>query len=64
MLYLIVWAGIASGIIQERCFIEGLQGWPYKGIALPTLIYFLIDLFFDRLPTVCPSEVECSEMGL
>ena len=42
----IVWAGFASGVVQERYLIEGLQAWPYEGIALPTLNYFLIDLFF------------------
>ena len=35
---MIVWAGFASKIIQERCFIDGLQAWPHKGIAPPTLI--------------------------
>ena len=53
----IVWTGFATVVIQERCFIEGLQAWPYMGIALPTLINFLINLFFDCLPTVCPTDV-------
>ena len=39
---MIAWTGFASIIIQERCFIEGLQAWSYKDIAPTTLIYFLI----------------------
>ena len=45
----------ASETSHERCFIEGLQAWPYKGTAPPISIHFLIDLFFDRLPAVCPT---------
>ena len=50
----IVWAGFASRIIQERCFIEGLPAWPYKGIAPPTLIYFWSIFFFWSPPYSLP----------
>ena len=53
----IVWAGFSYKIIQERCFIEGLQARLYKGISPLTLFYFFINLFFDPLPTVCPTEL-------
>ena len=55
---------LAYGTIQERCFIEGMQAWPYEGIAPPISIYFLIHPFFDRLPAVCPTELKLTLLPL
>ena len=48
----------ASGTNQERCFIEGLKAWPYKGIAPPISILFLICLFFIASPQSAQPSVE------
>ena len=51
----LVWVGFNSGVIQERCLIEGLQAWPHNGIAPPISIHFYQSIFYC-LPANCPTE--------
>ena len=59
----IVWAGFASGIIQESCFIEGLQAWPYKGIAPLSSFIFWSIYFLIASPQFAQPSWTCLPSG-